>query len=84
MTTFTAMIPALLAVIGLTVALTAHHPALTVAGALLSTGVFTTFAVVANLYGYEELAVLFAAAAALNVLLGVSATVDAHRTGGAR
>lgn len=73
------MIPALLALAGMTVALKAPHPAARGLGAAAAVGVFGAASAVAVAYGYEEIAALFALAAAANVALGVATVREARR-----
>lgn len=89
MTAAPALVPALVAVFGLAVALTARRRVLAAAGAVVSTGVFAGFAYVGGAYGYHVCAWLLGGAAALNLLLGVALATERRApsrniTGGAR
>ena len=77
--TIISLIPALLALLGITVALTSRRALLAASGAATSAAVLASMAAAAAVYGYTEFAALFGAVGALNVLLGVAVYGDARR-----
>jgi hypothetical protein len=70
------LLPALVALAGLTVALTARHRVLAASGAGLSTLVFAAFAYVGTDYGYPAAGWLLGSVAALNLLLAVAVATE--------